>query len=175
MNLGQRIWKKYSAKKEIDEEIKEIEAIIDQISQNEKPIPEINLNLKLNIVYKELETYIKNVDEKLFEIRKKYFEPNGLYFSINICKTELNDYGYISVDSGGDTINQLEFDFVKNNSEKIEYSICDELFYKWEEYLLDNLLDTVNINKLAMFLGALWYVNDYGDKNFKVIETNRDT
>ncbi|HQF37138.1 MAG TPA: hypothetical protein PLL26_05880, partial [Candidatus Dojkabacteria bacterium] len=135
MNLGQRIWKKCSAKKEIDEEIKEIEAIINQISQNEKPIPEINLNLKLNIVYKELETYIKNVDEKLFEIREKYFEPNGLYFSINICKTELDDCGYISVDSRGDTINQLEFDFVKNNSEKIEYDICNELFYKWEEYL----------------------------------------
>ena len=203
MNLGQRIWKKHSAGKEIDEEIKEIEAIINQINKNETSVPKIDLNLKLNTIYGELEAYIKIVDEKLFEIQKKYFEPNWLYFNINICKTELYEGGYISVDSredtvkqlefdfvknnseeieGGyisvdsreDTVKQLEFDFIKNNSEEIEYQICDELFYKWEEYLLDDLLAALNISKLALLLGAMWHVNDYEDKNFKLIQTNRD-
>ena len=174
MNLGQRIWKKHSAGKEIDEEIKEIEAIINQINKNETSVPKIDLNLKLNTIYGELEAYIKIVDEKLFEIQKKYFEPNGLYFNINICKTELYEGGYISVDSREDTVKQLEFDFVKNNSEEIEYQICDELFYKWEEYLLDDLLAALNISKLALLLGAMWHVNDYEDKNFKLIQTNRD-
>lgn len=175
MNLGQRIWQKYSTGKEIDEEIEEVEAIIDQIDENERSVPEIDLNLDFGTLYKELKEYIKIVDGKLFEIQKKYFEPNGLYININICKTELYDGGHLSVDSRGDSIDQTQFEFVKENFEEIEYEFCDELQYKWDKYLLDNLLAALNINKLAMMLGAMWYINDWEDKNFKLIETNRDT
>jgi len=196
MNLGQRIWQKVQALKEIDEEIKEVEAIIDQIDENERSVPEIDLNLDLATIYKELEEYIKIVDEKLFEIQKKYFEPNGLHININICKTELYDGGHLSVDSRGDSANQLELDLCEPstklpkvhsikaflngtnslmNFDEIEYEFCAELFYKWEEYLLDNLLAALNINKLAMMLGAMWYINDYEDNRYKLIDTNRDT
>lgn len=164
MNLGQRIYKKYLDEEEIINEIKEIEAIINQISQNEEPIPEIDLNLDFKTIYKELETYIKTVDEKLFEIQKKYFEPNGLHFNICICKTELADWSYISVDLGEDTVNQPEYEFLL------------EKFCKWNENLFNNLLAALNINKLAMLLGATWHIKDFGeDENFKVIETISNT
>ena len=175
MNLGQRIWQKTILEQPIDNEIKEIEAIIDQIDENERSVPEIDLNLELNTIYKEIEIYIKIVDEKLFEIRNKYFKPNGLYFTINICKTELCEVGFLAVDSCEDTTIQTNFDFIKDEEEETEYSYCSDLHYKWEEYLLDDLLAALNINKLAVMLGAMWYIDDWGDKNFKLIETNKDT
>jgi len=175
MNLGQRIWLKSQNNQSIDQEVKEILEIIDQIAANENPVYEIDLNGNLSDVHKFLEEYVKIIDEKLYNIQNKYFEPNGLKLNIRINKTELYDQSFITVDSREEVSEQIDFSFIETTSDEIEYDFVDDLFAEFESKIYPKLLNILNISQLGLSLAALWYVASYGDDNFKIIETDRDT
>ena len=153
MNIGQRIWQRRQNKDPIDEEKKEIEKIIDQIDAEESPVADIDLNSE--DVYKTLEEYIKTVDGKLFEIQKKYFEPNGLRLQMVINKHYLEDWSFMKVNSRDD-----QYDYVDNSA--VEYG----------SKIYPGLLAAVNISPLGLILGAMWHVCQHGDDKFKIITTN---
>jgi len=161
MNIGQRICQNVQNQEPIDQEIKEIENIIDQIDAEESPVEDIDLNSR--DVYKTLGEYIKTVDEKLYEIQMKYFAPNGLRLQISINKTELYDSSYLAVNSRNDASDQVEYEFV------------DDLYAEFENKIYPDLLAAINISPLGLMLGSLWHVCSHDDNRFKIITTNRDT
>jgi len=156
MNLGQRIWQRRQNQDPIDQEKKEIEKIIDQIGAEESPVADIDLNSE--DVHKALAEYIEAVDEKLFAIQKKYFEPNGLRLQMVINKHSLEDWSFMEVNSQDD-----QYDYVDNSAE--EYG----------SKIYPGILAAVNISPLGLMLGAVWHACHHGDDKFKIITTNMDT
>lgn len=153
MNIGQQIGQGAQNQEPMDQEMKEMKNIIDQINAEESPVEDIDLNSR--DVYKALEKYIRTVDEKLYEIQKKYFEPNGLILQIVINKQCLEDWSFMEVNSQGDYL--------------------DDAVVEYGSRIYPNLLAAVNISPLGLMLGSLWHVCSHGDYKFKMITTNRDT
>lgn len=161
MNIGQRICQKVQNQESIDQEIKEIQNIIGQIDAEESPVGAIDLNSK--DVYKTMGQYIKTVDEKLYEIQKKYFDPNGLKLQMSINKTDLYDDSYLAVNSQNDA------------SDPVECGSVDDPFAEFESKIYPDLLAALNISPLGLMLGSFWHVCSHGEHEFKIITTNRDT
>lgn len=171
MNLGQRIYAKDG--QSIEMELLEIENIIYMINLNEEHIPDIDLNLPMEELHKNLEKYIEIVDQKLYDINEKYFEPNGLQINFDINMTDLWCWSTLCVDESKPEV-QVPLEFAESDDVR-EYTWTEDCQNAWEEKYRDRLLAVLNISELGMILGAFWFIDPYEENKFKLITTNRDT
>lgn len=170
MNLGQQIYAKSENNQSINEEIKKIEQIITQISQNEKQLPDIDFKLFSTKDFSDsIKDYIKLADEAFNIIKHKYFKPNGFEIRIYVSAAHFYIYSEICVDS---TImdTQLKLDIIndEDNDEDKEYDWSTDLFNIWNDELFNKLLTALNISELAIMIGTIWYDDEFEFQNIEV-------
>lgn len=175
MNIGQQIYRKAGINQSVEEEIEKVREIISQIKQNEKPLPDIDLNLSLTTDFiKNIKAYAELADKKFTEIQEKYFKPNGLKFTITVNVIHFYMFSQIYVDSteissnDNQTVFEFDSDSIKENRGEEEYDFDDELFETWDSELFDDLLKVLNASYIAIIIGVIW--ND--GINFQNIEVS---